>query len=270
MFNAKQLLNHLVQTKQGTSGMPFSGTSYSQQNTGIGGMLSNAGGLLKNPAVSGALGGIGGGLLSGVLLNSRNTGKIAGGLGAAVLGGVALSAYKTWQTNKAMSQAPQQQYVPQQQQYQYQQQQYQPQQYPHQQQHQSQPNHPSIKNDFDFDAMPAYKQDEHSKAMLAAIIAVAKADGHFDERERKLIREETEKLYNPEASVWVQHEIYKPLDVKNIAGLATSEEMAAEIYFVSLMAGDRQNELDVKYLESLAKELKLDPQLKLEIERQLA
>ncbi|MCL2727555.1 MAG: tellurite resistance TerB family protein [Bacteroidales bacterium] len=216
MFNAKQLLNQLVQTKQS----------------------ANLGGLLSNPAVTGALGGVGGGLLTGMLLNSRNSGKIAGGIGAAALGGVALNVYKNWQANKNV---PQKQQQPQ----------------------------PSKNNALDFDSMPAAKQDEHSKAMLAAIIATAKADGQFDERERKLIREETDKLNDPQASAWVQQEVNKPLDVKYVAGLATSEEMASEIYYASLMAADRQNQLDVRYLESLAKELKLDPQLKLEIEQQL-
>jgi len=254
MFNAKQLLDQLIQPKQGAS----SASATSQLSAGIGGLLNKAGGLLnnpgdlldkaggmlKNPAVSGALAGVGGGLLSGMLLNSKNSGKIAGSLGAVALGGVALTAYKKWQAKKNPSQAnlTQTQQQPQQ----------------------------AKGAELDFDSMSATKQNEHSKAMLAAIIAVAKADGIFDDRERKLISEETEKLNDPEASAWVQQEINKPLDVKYIAGLATSEEMAAEIYFASLMAGDQQNELDVKYLESLAKELKLDPQLKLEIEQQLA
>ena len=245
MFNAKQLLDQLVQATQGAAVAPSSGTSSLQQNAGLGGLLSN-------PAITGALG-MGGGLLSGMLLNSNKTGMVGGGgvashLGAAALGGFALNAFNKWQAKKKLSQTSSGQNSM-------------------QQQLQLQPSKETALN---FDAMPEVKQEEHSRAMLSAIIAAAKADGHFDEREKKLIREATENLNDPDAVAWVQQEINKPLDISYVAGLADSPEMAAEIYFTSLVFIGEQNEPEKKYLESLAEELKLDPQLKIEIEQQVS
>jgi uncharacterized membrane protein YebE (DUF533 family) len=77
-------------------------------------------------------------------------------------------------------------------------------------------------------------------------------------------------MSNPEAARWAQQEIYKPLDVAEIARLATSPEMAAEIYLASLVVIDQQNERERAYLDALAREMRLEPQLTREIERQLA
>lgn len=67
----------------------------------------------------------------------------------------------------------------------------------------------------------------------------------------------------------MQQEIRKPLDAARIAALATSPELASEIYLASLMVIDEQNEREKIYLNSLAEKLGLDPQLRLEIEQQL-
>jgi len=64
MFNAKNLLNQLVQTAQGGVSSLSGSTASLQQK---------AGGLLNNPALTGALG-MGGGLLTGMMLgNSKKT-----------------------------------------------------------------------------------------------------------------------------------------------------------------------------------------------------
>jgi len=68
---------------------------------------------------------------------------------------------------------------------------------------------------------------------------------------------------------WVQQEINKPLDVSKIAALATSPELASEIYLASLIVIDEQNEREKAYLNSLAEKLGLEPQLRREIEQQM-
>jgi len=235
----KNILNQLVQTSQGAAFTPQGSTTSSQLK-----------GMMNNPAVSGALAGVGGGLLSGMLFNNTKARSIGGSaashIGAAALGGIALTAFNKWQANKShSSDFRQQNYM------------------------QQPPQSPQPKwGALDFDSMPETKQEEHSRAMLSAVIAAAKADGVFDQRERQLIREQTEKLNDPAAMAWVQQEINKPLDVGSIAGLATSPEMAAEIYLASLIVIDEQNELEKNYLNALAKALNLDPQLRYELERQ--
>jgi uncharacterized membrane protein YebE (DUF533 family) len=224
MFNARQILDRLVGTVQGAS---------SQSNTGLGG-------ILNNPMVAGA----GGGLLAGLLLGNKKVRKMGGTVakvgGAAVLGTIAYKAYSNWQTNKnRQASAVPAQYVQQ----------------------------PQAV--LDFDNLPPAKQEEQSRAMLAAMVAAAKADGHFDERERQIIHEQLRKIGDAETTAWVQQEIYKPLDVNSVASLATSPELAAEIYLASLIVIDEQNEREKIYLNSLAEKLKLEPQLRLEIERQI-
>jgi uncharacterized membrane protein YebE (DUF533 family) len=192
-------------------------------------------GFLNNPMLAGA----GGGLLAGLLLSNK---KIRRTGGTAALGAIAFNAYRNWQAKKNQSAGitpqPQQQ--------------------------------PSQKMALDFGALPPSKQEDHSHVMLAAMVAAAKADGHFDERERQLIHEQTEKIGDANAVAWVQQEIYKPLDVNEIAALASSPEMAAEIYLASLIVVDEQNASEKTYLNSLAEKLRLDPQLRKEIEQQLA
>ena len=220
MFNARQMLDQLVQTAQGMGA--------SQQKSGIGGILSN-------PMVAGA----GGGLLAGLLLSNKKVRKVAAVGGAAALGAVAISAYRNWQANKNQASGANVQQQPQQ-------------------------------VALEFDSFPSAKQEDHSRAMLTAIIAAAKADGHFDERERQIIREQTQKIGDPETTAWVQQEINKPLDVSKIAALATSPELASEIYLASLIVIDEQNEREKAYLNSLAEKLGLEPQLRRDIERQMA
>ena len=235
MFNSKQMLDQLVQTVQG---MATGNTASSQQQTGIGGLLSN-------PTVTGALSGAGGGLLAGLLLGNKNVRNIGGNVaavgGAAALGAIAFKAYRNWQANKNTSTGVSAQNFQQQ-----------PQQV------------------LDFDNLPAAKQEDHSRAMLTAIIAAAKADGNFDERERQIIHEQTAKIGDPETTAWVQQEINKPLDVNRVAALVSSPELAAEIYLASLFVINEQNELEKAYLNSLAEKLGLEPQLRREIEQQLA
>ncbi len=229
MFNAKQMLDQLMQTAQGMA----TNTASPSKKSGISDILSN-------PMVAG-----GGGLLAGLLLGNKKVRKMGGTVaavgGAAALGAIAFKAYRNWQASKGTStDAPAQDYRQQPQQ-----------------------------TDLDFDNLPTAVQEENSRAMLTAIIAAAKADGHFDERERQMIHEQTQKIGDTETTAWVQQEIYKPLDINQIAALATSPELAAEIYLASLMVIDEQNEREKTYLNSLAERMGLEPQLRREIEQRL-
>jgi len=229
MFNAKQMLDQLVQTAQGM---------ISPQQT------AEIKGMLHNPKVTGAIAGAGG-LLAGLLFSNKTTrnasGKVVAVGGAAALGALALKAYRDWMANKNQSSDGNI-----------------PEELPGEQQ-----------GALEFDNFSPAKQEDHSRAMLTAIIAAAKADGQFDQREQQIIKEQTDKMNDPEAAEWVRQEINKPLDVDEIAALATSPELASEIYLASLIVIDEQNELEKKYLDSLAEKLKLEPQLRREIEQQV-
>ena len=185
---------------------------------------------LKNPMVAGA-----GGVLAGLLLSNKNGLKIGS---VAALGALAFNAFRKWQTNNT----------------------------------QSADANVAQQPDANFNALPSEKQEDHSHVILAAMVAAAKADGEFDEQEQQMIHEQVVKFGDPDLATWVQQETNKPLDVNEITALVTSPEMAAEVYLASLIVIDidGQNESEKAYLDTLAEKLGLDPQLRKEIEQQLA
>ena len=89
------------------------------------------------------------------------------------------------------------------------------------------------------DALPPPEAESHSQAILKALIAAAKADGHVDDREREVIEGEFSRLdAAPEVRQWLQAELQKPLDPAEVASAATSPEMASERYLASPLATD--------------------------------
>ena len=120
------------------------------------------------------------------------------------------------------------------------------------------------------DMLPAPEAESHSQAILKALIAAAKADGHVDAREREVIEGEFSRIdAAPEVRQWLQAELEKPLDPAEVARAATSPEMASEMYLASLLAADEQNFMERAYLDELARQLKLDDSLKARLEQQV-
>jgi uncharacterized membrane protein YebE (DUF533 family) len=110
----------------------------------------------------------------------------------------------------------------------------------------------------------------HSQAILKALVAAAKADGHVDERERALIEGEFTKLDNDQQlQQWLHAELSKPLDPTEVARAASTPEMAAEMYIASVMLVDEESFMEKSYLDELARQLKLEPGLKAELEKQV-
>lgn len=120
------------------------------------------------------------------------------------------------------------------------------------------------------DRLPPPQVELHSQAILKALVAAAKADGHIDSRERQVIEGEFSRI-NSDAGLqqWLHAELEKPLDPAEVARAATTPEMASEMYLASLMAADEQSFMERAYLDELARQLKLDDALKLRLEQQL-
>ena len=120
------------------------------------------------------------------------------------------------------------------------------------------------------DRLPAVEVEQHSRGVLQAIVAAAKADGHIDDRERGLIQQELAKLADDaQTRDWLQAEIAKPLDPADVARASSTPELAAEMYLASLLAVDQQNFMEKAYLDELARQLRLPPGLKETLERQV-
>ena len=118
-----------------------------------------------------------------------------------------------------------------------------------------------------FAALPAPQLERHSQAMLKAMIAAAKADGHMDDRERCLVEAELARLdSDPATRRWFEDELRKPVEPADVATASASPEMAAEIYLASLLVVDETTTMERAYLDELARQLKLAPALKVDLE----
>ncbi|MFN9065963.1 MAG: tellurite resistance TerB family protein, partial [Bdellovibrionales bacterium] len=61
------------------------------------------------------------------------------------------------------------------------------------------------------DQLPDAEAEAHCRALLVALIAASKADGHIDDRERQIIEKEMARLtHDPTARQWFDNEIKKP------------------------------------------------------------
>ena len=197
------------------------------------------GDLLGSGGLGGLLSGAGGGALAasalGLLLGNKSARKYGGQAltygGLAALGVLAYKAYGNWQANQGSAPQTEPQTI---------------------------------------DRVAAPQVEQHSQAILKALVAAAKADGHVDERERQLIDGELSKLdSDPVLQKWLQAELNKPLDPAEVASAASTPEMAAEMYIASVMLVDEENFMEKAYLDELARQLKLEPGLKLELEKQV-
>lgn len=122
-----------------------------------------------------------------------------------------------------------------------------------------------------FAALPAPQMEQHSRAMLKAMIAAAKADGHMDERERELVQAELQRSgADADTRAWVDAEMRSPVEPADVAAAASGPEMAAEIYLASLLVIDQTSTMERAYLEALARELRLAPGLKTDLEARAA
>jgi uncharacterized membrane protein YebE (DUF533 family) len=195
---------------------------------------SGTGGGLNGLLTGAAGGALGAGAL-GLLLGNKKARKFGGKAltygGLAALGVIAYKAYGNWQAQQAS--APQ--------------------------------GEPQT-----LDRLPAPQAEVHSQAILKALVSAAKADGHVDARERQLIEGEFSKLTgDAELQRWLEAELNKPLDPVEVARAATTPEMAAEMYLASVLMVDEEHFMERAYLDELARQLKLDPALKAELETQV-
>ena len=119
------------------------------------------------------------------------------------------------------------------------------------------------------DQLDGTAAEAHSHAVLRALIAAAKADGRIDEQEQALISSELGRhTDDPQLQQWLDAEVAKPLDAADFAEFASDPAVAAEVYLASVMLVDDQQDAERNYLDDLAGQLHIDPQLQLHLEQQ--
>ncbi|MFN2107738.1 MAG: tellurite resistance TerB family protein [Candidatus Promineifilaceae bacterium] len=211
------------------SGRSLLDSSDGGQTGGFGNAVQGALGGLNSDLGKGAL--MGGAL--GLLLGSKRVRKLGGNLlaygGIAALGAVAYRTYAEWQRNQTGESAAGATPPP----------------VPH----------------------AAAVTETSSRGVLKALVAAAKSDGHIDARERGLIETEIARLSDdPELRDWLDQELRRPLDPADVARAATTPELAAEMYLASVLVADVQSPMERMYLDELARHLKLDADLRDQLE----
>lgn len=233
--------------KSGLGQLTGQGGGQSSSDARGGSFSGERGGSNKSGGGLGSLmSGFGGGALSGgalgVLLGNKKLrksgGKIAMYGGMAALGLMAYKAYGNWQKQQA-GQEGQGGFAP-------------------------------AREPQTMDRLPAPEVEQHCTAVLAAMIGAAKADGHIGSEERALLHDEIEKMSaDPADRQWLDNELAKPLDPASVAAAAQTPEMAAEMYLASLIMVDDESYMERAYLDELARQLKLEPGLKAQLEAQV-
>ncbi|WP_223447227.1 tellurite resistance TerB family protein [Pseudomonas sp. BF-R-19] len=237
-MNTSDLLEQLLRAGQGSMAQQGGGGASAQGGLGdLGGLL---GGLLGGGA--GASGGGGGAGLSGLLggllgggspMGGAPQSRSAGGTNYAALaslGMMAFQAYQAWQRSQASA----------------------PQETPR-----------------TVDLLAGPEVEEHSHAILRALIAAAKVDGRIDDAEKQMISTEIGRhTDDPQLQQWLDDEVAKPLDANEVAQSATDPGMASEMYLASVMLVDDQRDAERNYLDELAAALQITPELQLHLEQQ--
>ncbi|WP_342640767.1 tellurite resistance TerB family protein [Rhodoligotrophos ferricapiens] len=117
----------------------------------------------------------------------------------------------------------------------------------------------------------AAARGELSMAVLRAMIAAAKADGHIDAEEQQRLFGHMDTLgLGTEEKAFVMDELRKPLDIDAVVRGVKSPEQAVEIYAASLLAIDPDHPAEKAYLDELARRLQLAPDLVAHITAEVA
>jgi len=232
-------LDHLLKSAQGAPGATAAGSQSSSgppAQGGLSGLLGSVGGAGGPAGLGGLLnadfgkGALTGGALGLLLGKNKTTRKLATYGGLAAIGMMAYRAYGEYQQQQGAA-AVEPRTV---------------------------------------DRLPPPQAELHSLAIMQALVAAAKADGHIDARERDAIEGEFRRIA-PDAEVqqWMHAELEKPLDPAEVARAATTPEIASEMYLASLMVADQQNFMERAYLDELARQMNIDEPLKQRLQQQL-
>ena len=198
--------------------------------TTVGGAVDKTKAYAKeNPLMAGAAAGGLAALLLGTKTGRSVTGNAAALGGLALLGGLAYKAYRNWQggdPNAGPAAAG-----------------------------------GEVPPEADGFAPTSEAESQHlGLALVTAMIAAAKADGHIDADEQTRIFDKMDELQlDNEAKCFVMDELRAPLDIDKVVALATNEQVGMQIYAASRLAIEPDHPAEKAYLETLADKLQLMP-----------
>ena len=98
-----------------------------------------------------------------------------------------------------------------------------------------------------------------SESIIQAMISAARADGHIDDAELALIRQQINSLgLEKDVTSFLLSELNKPVSVASVAALADTPETAAELYIASALVVDMDSPPERTYLNDLAAAMNID------------
>ena len=174
------------------------------------------------------------GALVAVLLGTGTGRAVTGSAlklgGLAAIGGLAYKAYQNYQAGKQPAEAPQ-----------------------------AEPELLPPPADTGFDPARAPQGEaEFTLALVRAMIAAAKADGHIDEAERRKIGDRLSLSgIGADAEKFMLDELERPLDLDALVASAKTEAQRVELYTASRLAIDPNSRAERGYLDLLAGRLQL-------------
>lgn len=118
---------------------------------------------------------------------------------------------------------------------------------------------------------PAVLTDQSGRdfrlTLIKAMISAALADGHVDQQEHRMIREQVDAAgLDADEKTFLFEQLSQPSDPIAIASLTTGDEQAAEVYLASLLVLDDAVSEDQRYLERLGDALRLPTDLRQRLE----
>jgi len=232
MIDAKQLLDRFLGAGTGDR----AAATLSQADRKLSGM-GVPGGLAGGAAAAG---------LIGLLLGGKKARKLAGSAvgygGAAVLGALAWRAWQNWQAGKAQGApaAPTQAEI-------------------------------AATDERFLPTQPAADGRPFGVALVRAMVAAAKADGHMDASEQQAIFAAVERAgLDAEAKAALFDAMNAPADPAAIGALAANPQQAAELWLSARLAIEPDQPAERAFLDALGHRMGLDPALRAHLEREAA
>ncbi len=114
----------------------------------------------------------------------------------------------------------------------------------------------SMQNGGEPEVAPSKNQEAMAALMLRAMIQAAKSDGRIDEKEEANLMETLGEVTQEERD-FVQNELRQPVNAAELAR-DVPKGLEAQVYMMSIMGIDLDNQNEAQYLHNLASEMGMD------------
>lgn len=231
-MNVQNLLNQFLGTQDASHG---NGSSHMAGIKNVASSVSNKmGGLGTGAAIGG---------LAALLVSNKKVRSFAGSAakvgGAALLGGLAYNAFKNWQQSKPQTQSNTRF---------------------------NQPDLPQSAAEFEAQACD---DSGFQLTLVKAMIGAAKADGHIDDIEQTRIFDAVEQMPSSSDLKYMMMDLLRyPPTIQELVHEAKTVEQKSELYLISCLAIEVDNENEHQYLNKLAIALGIPKSLALELQQQ--